>query len=207
MSDADRPRHSSAEDWDDSYRTNNLPWDTQRPSAELMRVLDEGFVTPCRTLDFGCGTGTNAIYLAERGFQVTAIDFSPLAIDRARQKAQAAAVRVDFFVADVAAAPHLEPLDFVFDRGCYHAVRRVDLSGYRAAIERLTHPGSKFLLLAGNANESLPGGGPPRVREDEIRAEFASLFDVVWIRPFRFAEPGGGEGFLAWSVGMVRRAA
>lgn len=205
MSETTRPPTVSAADWDERYRSGELPWDTQRPSPELMRVLDEGFVAPGRALELGCGTGTNAIYLAERRFQVTALDLSAIAIDRARQRAQAAAVRVDFFVDDVAAAPMVPPFDFVFDRGCYHCVRRVNLAGYMASVERLTRPGTKYLLLAGNANED--GEGPPRVHDHEIRAEFGMLFDIQWIRSFRFEDPEGAERYLGWSVGMVRREA
>jgi SAM-dependent methyltransferase len=204
MSEPRRPSTVSATEWDERYRSGDLPWDTQRPSPELIRVLDEGFVPSSgRALELGCGTGTNAIYLAQRGFQVTALDLSAVAIDRARQRSQAAAVRVDFFADDVASAPMVAPFDFVFDRGCYHCVRRVNLAGYIASVERLTHPGTKFLLLAGNANED--GDGPPRVHEQEIRAEFGPLFDIQWIRSFRFEDPDGVERYLGWSVGMVRR--
>ena len=172
-------------------------------------MLDEGLHLEFdrAALELGCGTGTNSIYLVERGFQVTALDLSAIAIDRARQRAQAAAVRVDFFVGDVAAAPMVEPFDFVFDRGCYHCVRRVYLPGYLATVERLTRPGSKFLLLAGSANEECAEEGPPRVHDHEIRAEFQRLFDIAWMHPFRFEDPDGSQRWPAWSVGMIRREA
>ena len=207
MSEGERPRHVTAADWNESYRSGALPWDTQRPSAELLRVLAEGFVASGRAFELGCGTGTNAIYLAERGFRVTAVDVSPLAIDRARQRAPSAGVRVDFFVADVSALPVAEPYDFLFDRGCYHCVRRTDSAGYLAAVDRLTRPGSRFLLLAGNPNEESSGEGPPRVAEQDIRSEMGALFDISWIRPFRFENVDGTDGPLAWTVGMERRDA
>lgn len=204
MSQSEPPLMHSASDWDDRYRDGDLPWDTGRPSAELLRVLADDFVRPCRAIDLGCGTGTNAIHLAEQGFHVTAVDISALAIDRARQKAQSAAVRVDFFVADVTALPADKPYDFVFDRGCYHCVRRNNLPGYRAALERLTRAGSKVLLLAGNANDPSTEPGPPRVAEQEIRTEFDHPFILQWIRPFRFENPDGNPGPLGWSVGLLR---
>jgi len=212
MSEVDRPTTVTAEDWDNRYRSGDLPWDTQRPSSELRRVLEANearFATPGRAIELGCGAGTNAICLAEHGFRVTAVDLSALAIDRARQRGQTAGVRVDFFVADVTTLPagisSGEPFDFVFDRGCYHCVRRVNLAGYLAAVDALTRPGSRFLLLAGNANEPETGAGPPRVREEEIRSELGARFDIQWIRPFRFENVDGSDGPLAWSVGLVRR--
>jgi len=206
MSESKRP-HKSAQDWDDQYRRGNLPWDTRRPSAELVRVLDEGFAPAGRAVELGCGTGTNAIYLAQRGFRVTAIDLSPTAIDQARQRAQTAGVRVDFYALDVTTPPDAEPFDFVFDRGCYHCVRRENLVGYQKAVDRLTRAGSRLLLLAGNPHEDHAEQGPPRVHEQELRAEFAPWFDIQWMRAFRFEDPDGSPGPLAWSVGMVRRDA
>jgi SAM-dependent methyltransferase len=203
MGEPARP-HVTADDWNEWYRSGDLPWDTGRPSTELIRTLDLGFVAPGRAIELGCGTGTNAIYLAEQGFRVTAVDISAVAIDRARQKAQTAGVRVDFFIEDVTTLPSGEPHDFLLDRGCYHCVRRNNLSGYVAALDHLTHAGSRALLLAGNANEESTEG-PPRVTEQEIRGELGSLFTIEWLREFRFENPGGSQGPLGWSVGMVRR--
>jgi hypothetical protein len=95
------------------------------------------------------------------------------------------------------------PFDFVFDRGCYHCVRRNDLAGYVATLGRLTQPGSRMLLLTGNANEQSEQG-PPRVHEDEIRAELGPLFKIDQIRAFRFEDTGGVEGPLGWSCLMTR---
>jgi SAM-dependent methyltransferase len=212
MNQVDRPKTVTAEEWDHRYRSGDVPWDTQRPSRELQHVLEANeanFATPGCALELGCGAGTNAICLAEHGFQVTAVDLSALAIDRARQRAQTAGVRVDFFVADVTSLPAGistgEPFDFVFDRGCYHCVRRVNLAGYLAAVAALTRPGSRLLVLAGNADEAEVEGGPPRVHEEEIRAELGTHFDIQWIRPFHFDNVDGSDGPLAWSVGLVRR--
>jgi methylase of polypeptide subunit release factors len=70
--------------WDDRYREGNVPWDTGQPSSELQQVLQRHSIDPCRTLEIGCGTGTNSVWLAQRGFEVTAIDLSPLAVDQAQ---------------------------------------------------------------------------------------------------------------------------
>src|SRR5437868_13790754 len=74
-------------DWDASYRSGNPPWETGRPSEELQRVIAEQGIRPCRVVELGCGTGINAIWLAQQGFDVTALDFSPLAIAKAQKRA------------------------------------------------------------------------------------------------------------------------
>ena len=70
-------------DWNDRYRDGNLPWDTGRPSSELQRVFSQNTIQPCRTLELGCGTGTNSIWLCRQGFEVTGIDVAPLAVAKA----------------------------------------------------------------------------------------------------------------------------
>lgn len=192
-------------DWDKRYREGDTPWDTGIRSRELARVLDEGLVTPCRAVELGCGTGTNAVYLAQQGFQMTAVDCSALAIERASARAQAAGVDVEFLTADVCDFHRdLQPFEFVFDRGCYHCARRVDLPGFLETLARLTDGGSQYLVLVGNANEQ-SDEGPPRLYEHEIRADLEPLFDIAWIREIRFEDPGGVEGPLGWSCLMQRR--
>jgi hypothetical protein len=110
-------------------------------------------------------------------------------------------------VADVLRPPAelAGPFDFFFDRGCYHAVRRVEVAGYLATLRQVTRPGTIGLVLAGNAREPHTPG-PPVVSEEEIRTELGSLFDIVRLREFRFDEalPGVPQ-FLAWSCLLRRR--
>lgn len=192
-------------EWNQHYTDRQTPWDSGLPSKELIRVLDEERIAPGRALEFGCGTGTNAIYLASRGFNVTALDCSQEALAAAREKAARTGAKVEFLEADVTRLERpFEPFDFLFDRGCYHAVRRGDLAGFQQTLRKVSRPGTRFLVLTGNANEQ--GEGPPRVHEHEIRAELGPLFDIHWIREFRFEVPDPPQGFLAWSCFMTRRA-
>lgn len=194
-------------DWDERYREGNTPWDTGLPSSELVAVLDSGVVRVGAAIELGCGTGTNSIYLATRGFAVTAFDFSPRALAAAEEKARRAGVQVRFLQADVTQIPpDAGPCDFVFDRGCYHCVRHIDVAPYVAMVSRLLRPGARMLLLTGNAAETREHG-PPGVTEQEIRDELGRQFHVEWLRPFRFDNPPGaeGEGPLGWSCLLMRR--
>ena len=193
-------------DWNDSYRDGIVPWDTGVTSSELKRVLGDHNISPCRLLELGCGTGTNSVWLAEQGFEVTAIDLAPLAIAQGEERARAAGVHVEFVVADVLELPDLgESFAFFFDRGCYHAVRRHDPQQYAPAVARWIRPGGRGLVLAGNAREP-HDPGPPVVTEKEIREEFGSQFRVVDLHEFRFDEaPGVTERFLAWSCLIEKR--
>jgi SAM-dependent methyltransferase len=197
---------SDATHWNERYAKEQTPWDTGHPSTELQRVIAEERIQPGRVIELGCGTGTNAVWLATHGFEVTAVDISPLAIDRARQRTAAAGVSVRFLVADVLNPPDLGgPHPFFFDRGCYHVVRRVDVRRYVQTLGQITQPGSLGLVLAGNAKEP-HDPGPPVVSEQEMRAELGPRFDLVWLREFRFDQvEEGGIQFLAWSCLLRRR--
>lgn len=192
--------------WDERYEKGDTPWETGQSSSELQRVLAETAIRPCRVLELGCGTGASAVWLAQQGFDVTAIDLSKLAIDRARQRATEAGVRVNFLVADVLKPPTelAGPFDFFFDRGCYHVVRREDVAAYVNTIRLLTRPGTLGLILTGNAREP-HAPGPPVVTEEQIRAELGRLFDIVRLREFRFDQvETDGSRFLGWSC-LLRR--
>lgn len=196
-------------DWNERYATKNTPWDSGVPSLELQRVLRERDIKPCRTLDIGCGTGTNAVFLAQRGFDVLGVDVSPLAIEQARAKARAAAVNARFEVADLLGMPALgPPFDFVFDRGVYHCVRTVNLEAFLRTMSRATRAGTLYSLLAGNANEQSTGEGPPRVKAEEICAELCGLFELVELREARFhgvVIEGKTVEPLAWAALLRRR--
>jgi SAM-dependent methyltransferase len=192
--------------WEEHYQKGDTPGDTGRPSSELQRVLAEAAIQPCRTVELGCGTGASSVWLAQHGFDVAALDLSALAIDRACQKSNQAGVRVNFLVADVLNPPAdlPGPFDFFFDRGCYHVVRREDVTAYLETLRRLTQPGTLGLVLTGNAREPHEPG-PPVVTEEEIREELGTLFDIVRLREFRFDQvEADGNRILGWSC-LLRR--
>ncbi len=196
-------------DWNQRYATRETPWDSGKPSLELKRILKEHRIEPCRMLELGCGTGTNAVFLARHGFQVTGVDLSLLAVKKAREKARAAGVKARFLEADLLALENLgRPFAFVFDRGVYHHLRNVDLKRFLRVLDRVAKPGSFYFTLAGNANDPGPrDGGPPTVHAHEICAELGPLFDLVQLREFRFdGVVIGGKPVrpLAWSV-LLRR--
>jgi SAM-dependent methyltransferase len=202
-----REHVSEAIRWNERYEKGDTPWETGQPSSELQRVVGAVPIRPCRALELGCGTGSNAVWLAQQGFDVTAVDFSPLAIEQARQRAGASGASIRFLTADVLHPPPelAGPFDFFFDRGCYHVVRREDVAAYLETLRRLTRSGTQGLVLAGNAREPHEPG-PPVVSEEQIRTELGFLFDIVQLREFRFDQVESvGMRFLGWSCLLRRR--
>ena len=191
-------------DFSERYARGETPWDSGKPSAELLRVLDDEKLTGATVLEFGCGTGTNSIELARHGFHVVATDIVEQAIATARDKSRAAAVDVDFRVADTLKDDLGGPYDILFDRGVYHCLRTIDLKAFQEFLRRSTRIGSWWLSLAGNAKEETDPG-PPVVSEDQIRAELGPLFDVIDLREFRFTTNDDGFRPLGWSILMRRK--
>jgi SAM-dependent methyltransferase len=166
-------------------------------------VLEAGGLPGRTALEFGCGTGTNAIELARRGYKVTAIDLVEEPVAKAREKSRRAGVDVDFRVGDLTRAALGGPYDVLFDSGVYHGIRNRDLEGLLATAGRVTRPGSRWLSLAGNAREARPDG-PPAVSEGEIRRELERDFRILELREFRF-DLGPAFQPLAWSILMERK--
>jgi cyclopropane fatty-acyl-phospholipid synthase-like methyltransferase len=175
----------------------------------LNRVLSEWRIQPGRTLEMGCGTGSTAVHLARLGFDVTAFDLVPRAIEQALQKAAQAGMSIDFRTADFRQLANLGlPFDLLFDCGFYHCVRRESLGDLLAFLERVTQPGTLWLTVTGNANDPQPGDkGPPRVRASELCAELEPLFALVELREARFESGEAENGWhpLAWSALLRRR--
>ena len=192
-------------DWDSYYQSGAAPWETKHPSTELQRVIAEEKLQPCRTIELGCGTGINAVWLAQQGFDVTAVDISPRAIEKARRRAAEAGVQIRFAVADVLDLKEVsDTYAFFFDRGCYHVVREFDVQAYLRTLRQLTVPGSLGLVIAGNARETYEDG-PPVVTEEELRGELPPVFEIVQLHEFYFDRlEERGIRYPAWSC-LVRR--
>lgn len=187
-------------DFTESYAKGETPWDTGRPSAELLRALDLGKLKGETALEIGCGTGINALELARRGFRVTAVDMVEKPVQLARARAHEVGLKVDFRVADVLKDDVGGPYDVLFDRGVYHILRKMDLKGFQEVLKLITRPGSLWLSLSGNAKEKETETGPPVVHEQDIRSEWEDLFDILELREFRFDTSQSDFRPLAWAV-------
>lgn len=138
----------AAYDW--MYRVW-APWDKVGVRQDLRDLLARGDVHPesyPRSIDLGCGTGANVVYLAQEGFDSHGVDFSEVAIAKARRRAATAGVRASLVVGDLTAPsiPRIEgPFDFLVDFGTLDDLRGEKRRAMASTITRLSRPGSKFL--------------------------------------------------------------
>lgn len=145
------------EDWNRRYAGHELVW-TGAPNRFL--VAEVTALQPGRALDLACGEGRNAVWLAAHGWQVTAVDFSDVALEKARLLAEERGVDADWVTADLRdyrPAPRAFDLVIVFYLQMPAAERCAVL---RAAGEAVA-PGGTFLLVAhDSANLEHGYGGP-----------------------------------------------
>lgn len=130
------------------YLRGRTPWDTRITPPEVMAFLETA--PPGRALDLGCGTGTNAITLARRGWNVSGIDFAPQAIWMARRRASRADLAaIDFRIGDVTDLKGVQgPFDYALDIGCLHALTDAQQDRYAAGLPPLLRPGAMYMLYA-----------------------------------------------------------
>ena len=165
------------------YRIGFTPWDGH-PIATSLRTLIEGTddspaLAAASALDVGCGTGDTSIYLAQHGWQVTGVDFVPKAVKKARAKAAAAGVSVDFRHGD-ATRLSSEGLGtgfgLIVDQGCLHGMSGDDRDRYVREVTAVAAPDARLLLV-----EFTPGGsiGVPGVDQAEIERRFTPEWTLL----------------------------
>jgi len=127
-------------------KPEDLPWHQAEPPGLLTRALDQRD-TPGRALDIGCGSGTYSVYMAERGYQVTAIDFMPQAIAMLQNQMAHRGLAIEAVQADIGKWTTDQPFDVVLDIGCLHTPGTISLDAYKAQLLNWLAPGGDFILL------------------------------------------------------------
>ncbi|MCB2413958.1 class I SAM-dependent methyltransferase [Demequina sp. TTPB684] len=187
--DADRWSAESGSAWWDAFyvgRSKPIPFFVDKPDENLVALLDHREVAPGRALDLGSGPGRNALFLAERGFSVEAIDLSPEAVAWGRERAQARGLDVRFTCGDAFTLPAdtlAGPYDLIYDSGCLHHLAPHRRIGYLALLERALAPGGLFGLVCfarGQMGSELPDAQLYRAGRFEAGMSFSDV-DLRWI--------------------------
>lgn len=157
------------------YFTGKTPWDTNVTPPEVVDLIERENFPPGRALDLGCGTGTNAIYLAQHGFEVIGVDYVARAIEVARHKAQQQNARVEFRAADVLAPGALgKTCELILDIGCFHSIEPYGRVRYADNAYKWTHQGSLLMMYVFFPRKFF--GRSIGVARDEMEKLFAADF-------------------------------
>ncbi len=173
------------------------PWDIGRPQREFVQLEEAGEITGA-VLDVGCGTGENALYLAARGHEVWGVDFTPRAIEKARDKATQRHLNVPFLVMDALQLNTLgRHFDTVIDSGLFHTLSDEERPRFASSLASVLQRGGTYLMLC--FSELEPGSyGPRRVTQAEIRKTFTHGWRIKYIRAAHMENRRQVEGVHAW---------
>jgi cyclopropane fatty-acyl-phospholipid synthase-like methyltransferase len=188
----------SAKVYDAFYRWW-APWDAVGVRADLRALLTSGRVTPGshpRSIDLGCGTGANVVYLADVGFESWGLDFSEVALRKAEHRRAEAGVAAHFVNGDLT-ADEIEvkgPFDLLLDFGTLDDLRGDAQRAMIRTVDRLSRPGSVFLCFCFfGPKEDLPllsleaparWMPRPTILPGEMKSWFGDHWDVELFNPY-----------------------
>lgn len=191
--------------WDSFYedRTKRIPFFVDKPDENLVAYVEQTQLPLTRVLELGSGPGRNALYLAERGSQVDAIDLAQTSIDWANERANERQLDVRFRQGNLFELSIEDgAYDFVYDSGCFHHIAPHRRHDYIRVVTDALRPGGCFALTCfveggqyGGSDmtdwdvyrqRSLQGG--LGFTEDKLRSIF-DTFDVLEIRLMQEAAP------------------
>ncbi len=194
---ANRPDNVShfIESYDSADSWQKLTWAHQDQTLFLADICKKH--KPGKALDIGCGTGTDSIFLANEGWDVTSLDFVPKAIEMTKQRAKEAGVSVNPVVADILEweAPH--KYDLVLDHGLLHNMDPQNHALYRERLFKVMDDDANFVIvhwLKTHPEQPVTMAGPNRASREEIKDFFAPELTE---RYFAVEE----RGDLPWFVG------
>ncbi len=195
--------------WDERYAAKDLVW-SAGPNERFAQQVKN--LSPGTALDVACGEGRNALWLAERGWDVTGIDFSSVAIDKARQIAEHRGVEVTWRAEDIAADP-IPTAAFDLVLVAYVHTDPRERAAWLPKVIDAVKPGGLFIYIGHDPSNIEHGvGGPqdaaflPGVEEivallDEFRIEAAGVVE----RPVA-ADPGHGRELEGTALDTFIRA-
>jgi SAM-dependent methyltransferase len=133
--------------WEQRFAQGNTPWDRGEANPQLGAWLAAGALKPCRLLIPGCGSGHEAAVLAQAGFEVTALDYAPVAIERTRKLLDATGLKATLVEADALAWQPQRPFDAIYEQTCLCALYPDQWREYADQLHRWLAPDGRLYAL------------------------------------------------------------
>jgi len=173
--------------WDKRFVEGDTPWDRGASNPQLGIWLLVGALKPCRILVPGCGSGHEVAVLAQQGFDVTALDYSPEAIARTRKRLADENLKATLVEADALTWQPDRPFDAIYEQTCLCALYPDQWLGYAGQLHRWLAPNGKLFalfmqLLRPGAADGAIEGPPYHCDINAMRALFPEPF-WSWPKP------------------------
>jgi cyclopropane fatty-acyl-phospholipid synthase-like methyltransferase len=189
---------------DEIYRNvplKEIPWNIKTPPDVIVQLIGSGKIKPCKTIDLGCGAGNYAIYLAGKGFNVTGVDISPMAIKFAKKNAKDKKVECNFLVADIFndLRDHVTgPFDFAYDWEVLHHVYPRNRKKFVENVYGTLNPGGKYLSVCFSEKDAQFGGSGKYRKtrlgtilyfssEKELYNLYSLYFDIIDLKTLKIS--------------------
>jgi len=183
----------TAEDWDRRYADSGERLWSGHPNGALVDGVAD--LPPGTALDLGCGEGADAVWLAERGWSVTAVDISQVALDRGREAAASAGVSVEWRRADITAGPLPDRYDLVSVQ--YPAFRKdADGTVVRAVLDAVAPGGTLLFVHHDFDDDHHPGHWDPAdyVQPDDVADALDDGWEIEVLERRARVRPPGSPG-------------
>ena len=169
----------SREDWQGHYESDDLGWDLGKVAPPFIKLWEEKKLPLGKALVPGCGRGHEVIFLAENGFEVTAIDFSKGAVtylERALEERSLSGrvLHQDFFGLDNS---HDGIYDLVLEQTFFCAIAPRQRQDYVRNVMRILKPGGMLVGLFYHTDKE--GGPPYNTTRADITVNFAKNFKIL----------------------------
>ena len=208
--------------WNEFYsnREKGIPFFVNKPDENLVSYFNKGIIKPGNVLELGSGPGRNAIYLAEKGCRVDAVDLSEESLEWAKERAKERALEVNFIHNNIFDIQIIEgTYDIVYDSGCFHHIAPHRRSNYIELVLKALRPGGHFAItcfvewggFGGSditdwevySQRSLNGG--LGFTEEKLRLIFDSLEEIEIRRMKEARETDGVFGVSALLTALFRK--
>ena len=166
------------EDWQRHYEENDLGWDLGQVAPPFVKLWQEEKLPLGKVLVPGCGRGHEVVFLAENGFDVTAIDFSSGAVTYLKnalkkRNLEGRILHQDFFSLD---EYHEGVYDLVLEQTFFCAISPKQRRDYVLNVSRILKPGGILVGLFYHTDEQ--GGPPYNTTREDIEMHFSKKFEI-----------------------------
>ncbi|HBP11328.1 MAG TPA: thiopurine S-methyltransferase [Nitrospina sp.] len=166
------------EDWQRHYEENDLGWDLGQVAPPFVKLWQEEKLPLGKVLVPGCGRGHEVVFMAENGFDVTAIDFSSGAVTYLKnalkkRNLEGRILHQDFFSLDES---HEGVYDLVLEQTFFCAISPKQRRDYVLNVSRILKPGGILVGLFYHTDEQ--GGPPYNTTREDIEMHFSKKFEI-----------------------------
>lgn len=165
--------------WENIYLENDAGWDLNGVTPVFDHISNSLHVGSVCIV--GCGRGYDAVQFAKKGFQVTAVDFAPTAINFVKTLAKDAKVKVDALRTDIFSLTreHMNTYDYIIEQTCFCAIHPSRRQEYERLVKTILKPNGKLIGLWFPLDKILEEGGPPwGTTIEEVKSIFANGWTI-----------------------------